>query len=287
MKFSPVANIVNSIINPDITNVLYYKHNSFFDLIIKTLDYNFIENNDFYDLWYNVCLSNDPIYFSQNHANQCNKLHINSLLFFHNKPPAQFKKEDNAILKRHILKSTKILCLPELVSQWLPSDSKWHIVDYGIPYIVPSDSQERETDILFINLNNNPNITAIFDSVKRSITSAQMLTNLPDSISDLYDILYKSKICLDFDNHINSLVAASCGCFCMTTYENNHLFYYQHINNFDLSTFANMVQDIIKNINQDHLLNQQKEIINKFPFDMFSKRISLLMQSITREKVLL
>jgi hypothetical protein len=166
-----VSNIVNGIINSDINNIIYNQHNSIFDLIIKSLDYRFIESpHDNTASWYNLWISNDPIFFSQNYLNQASLMHINNLLFFHNAPPSQFKKEDGLILKRHILNSHKILCSTNLANSWLPSDNKWHTIEYGIPFLPYEQSDKRE-NIVFFNFNNNENITSLYNNIKTKISN--------------------------------------------------------------------------------------------------------------------
>lgn len=287
MSNTKVSNIVNSVINSDTINILYYNHNSIFDLILKSLDYRFIDDiKNSYAPWYNLSISNDPISFSQNHLDQSANMHINNLLFFHNAVPPQFKKEDILILKKHLKNSFKILCSSEFAKSWLPSDPKWVTVEYGIPYI-PNDSENDRDNIVIFNFNNNDNISSIYNGIKSKIDNVSMLINMPKSLDALYNILYKTKITIDFENHINSLCSAMCGCFCVTSYDINELFYFKKI-----SSLNNITNDILSlleknSINNDHIKTQQDELNNKFSFEIFTQRVSSIIHSITKEKYIL
>ncbi len=285
MSTTKVANIVQTKMYPEAINIVYERHNSAFDLILKTLDYRFIENINTNDnSWYNLWMSNDPINFSQNNIEKCSDMHIHNLLFFHNSVPSQFKKEDVLILKKHIVNSYKILLSSDLTKSWLPSDNKWFNIDYGIPFI-PSDTSNRE-NIVILNFNNNDNITAIYNNIKSQLDNVIMLNSLPQNLEKLYETLHSAKICIDFENIVNSLCAAMCGCFCLTTYDNEHLFYYKKIVSLN-NLYSDLVALNSSNINVDHVVDQQNQLAEKFSFDIFTQRISMLIKSVMKDKYIL
>lgn len=285
MSVSATANIVNTIVNNDNINILYCPHNSVFDLILGSLDYNLSDLDNSEYPWINIFASNDPVLFSQKHIKKCNELHVNSILFFHNDPPQQFKKEDIMILKKHIINSHKILCSSDLIRSWLPSDNKWHVIDYGIPNLIADTSLERDTNITFLNFNKNANIQSLFNNVNNQIPNCKIINSLPNSLSDFYDIMQQTKICMDFENTINSLVAATCGAFCVTSYDNSHLFYYKKLLGVD--NISNILTEILAQIDYDKVNIQANDILDKFSFDTFIGRISLITRSIMKEKFIL
>lgn len=286
MSNTKVSNIVNSTLNQDACNIIYNPHNSVFDLIIKSLDYRFVEDKKSnYAPWYNLWMSNDPIFFSQNYLEESSDMHIHSLLLFHNPVPSQFKKEDSLILKKHVKNSYKILCSQSLASSWLPSDNKWITVEYGIPYI-PNDDNENRDKIVIFNFNNNDNITAIYNNIRSKIDNVTMITNMPKSLESLYSILYKTKITIDFENPINSLCSAMCGCFCVSSYDINDLFYYKKLVSLNNIT-DELLQLLNTTIDINHIKTQQDQLNDKFSFDIFAKRITSIISSITKEKYIL
>lgn len=281
------SNIINNILHQSTKNIIYQNHNSFFDLFIKSLDYNFLEpaNINTSGLWFNLFISNEPISFSQKEIILSKNLHINSLLFFHGPPQKNFKKEDCIILKNNILSSYKVLTHSELAGAWLPSDDKWHNVEYGIVDPGPIDAELKNKDIIILNINKNQNITQIYKILSEYTKNIYMLDFMPDSIEALYKIIEEYKICIDFENIINSLVAASLNCYCITSYFCPHLDYYTHIKNIE--DINSCVSSVIDQIDYNKLNLQKEKILNKFSFDNFNKRLALLLYTITKEKFIL
>ena len=285
MTATPVYNIVDSEINTDNYNIVYQNHNSAFDLILKTLDYNFCDTEiSDIGLNTNLWISNDPIDFSQKSIHLSNDAHVNSILFFHSVPPNQFKKEDVLILKQHIQKKYKILCSTNFAPYWLPSDNKWQTIDYGIPNLI-SQTTNKNYNLVILNFNNNNTINSLCSSIQKNIPKTLMLNAMPNSIDELYSVLQDSHICLDFENIINSLVASVCECFIISPYSNPNLKYYAKIDNMD--NLQNIVQSSLNNIDIDKIVEQKEIILDQFPFDIFAQRVSVLFNSIIKEKFIL
>jgi hypothetical protein len=285
MTATPVYNIVNSQLNIDNYNIVYQNHNSSFDLILKTLDYNFCDTEiSNIGLNTNLWISNDPIDFSQKSIHSSNDAHVNSILFFHSVPPNQFKKEDILILKQHIQKKYKVLCSPNLASYWLPSDSKWQTIDYGIPNLI-SQTTNKDYNLVILNFNNNDTINSLCSDIQKNIPKTLMLNSMPNSIDELYSVLQNSHMCLDFENIINSLFASVCECFIISPYSNPHLKYYAKIDHMD--NLQNIIQSSLNNIDTNKILEQKQLILDRFPFDIFAQRVSVLFNSIIKEKFIL
>ena len=280
-------NIVHNTVNNTVQNIIYNKHNSFFDLIINSLEYNFFDfsNKDTTGLNFNLLIGNEPISFSQNDIILAKNLHINSLVFFHNPPQKKFKKEDCIILKNNISSSYKVLTTNELVGAWLPSDNRWSVIDYGIVDPGPIDYQIKNKNILILNINNNPNIDQIFQTLKQYHQDIDILNSMPKNLEDLYSLLENYRICIDFENLINALTASVLQCYCITSYFCPHLSYYTHIKNIE--DINNCISNIENSIDNKKLIDQKDKILEIFSFDNFNKRLSLLMYSITKEKFLL
>lgn len=288
MILSPVNNIVNNTISTlENINIIYQKHNSIFDLLFKSLDYNFIDNKDILGaLWSNTLIANDPISFSQRDLKIIQNLHINGIVFVHNLPPKQFKKEDHIIFKQNVFRQAKVLCSPDLLAHWLPSDNKWFQINYGLPNFENIiDYKDKANDVLILNPSNNPTVISLYSNIKKFHHNTQIINNLPSSISELVDILHNSRICIDFENNINSLFAAVCNCFIITSYDNPYLTYYKKVQNFN--AINNDISDILKNIDLSILAEQKRSLLQQFPFDNFIEKISMLINLNIKEKFIL
>lgn len=286
MRSLPVSNIVNSLIFPQSKNVLYDSHHSVFDLIMKSLEIAIVDINYAHsDMWYNVLVSNNPIEFTTRHINVSKSSHINSVIFFHDTIPKQLKREDILILHQQISNCIKICTDSTLLSSWLPQDDKWKTVNYGIPYIDPI-SKEKTIDFIVLNFNNNQNIINVYDKLKNSVsTNSLILNQLPEDLEQLYDILDKTKVCIDFEKRINSLIAASRGCFNITSYDNNLIEYYETIDN--LSIIDNILTNCLHQIDQNKIQKQIDIIKEKFQFEIFAKNIEDIIISTSQEVFLL
>lgn len=286
MRSLPVSNIVNSLIYPESKNILYDKHNSAFDLIIKSLDIAIVDISHAHsDMWYNVLISNTPIEFTTGNINVARSSHINSILFFHDAIPRQLKREDVLILHQQISNCTKICTDNQLLASWLPQDDKWQTVEYGIPYI-DAVVEEKTIDFVVLNFNNNKNISDVYSKLKTAVSSNSLILNeLPESLEELYDILDKTKICIDFDKRINSLVAASRGCFSIISYENNLIDYYETINH--LSSLDDTLSNCLYQIDENKIQSQINKIKQRFPFETFAKNIEDTIISKSQEVFLL
>jgi hypothetical protein len=286
MTTNTVANIVYSAINKaDCVNVMYQKHNSAFDLILDALNFNLFDNKNIpAGIYPNLYVSNDPINFSQYDIHKSNENHINSIVFFHDGPLPQFKKEDILILKQHIQKKYKILLNSELVKKWLPSDNKWSVIDYGIPDLGSINTQKNNNAVL-LNINNNRMVASVYEAIQKYIPKTLVLNTLPKDIDELYSILQDSIICVDLENNINSLVAAVCECVIIASYDNTNLPYSLKIDRLD--NIHNMIKIILNNIDQKQLQEQKKLVLDSYPFDLFAHRISSLFNSVAKEKFIL
>lgn len=112
-----------------------------------------------------------------------------------------------------------------------------------------------------------------------------MLNYMPKNIEELYSILETYRICIDFENVINSLVAASLNCYCITSYFCPGLDYYTQIKNID--DINNTINLISSKIDYKELNNQKQKILELFSFDNFNRKISNIISLVTKEKFLL
>lgn len=285
MKSLPVANIVNSLIYPNSFNIVYDNHNSLFDLIMRSMDFSIHQVDKAHsDMWYNLFVTNNPIDFTNKYINTAISSHLNTLAIFHNGVPPQLKREDVMILHNQLKNSIKILTDGSLASQWLPSDEKWYTVNYGIPYI-EHDEEDRTIDCILFNFTNNSNITSLFNKIKNAVPNSMIINELPKNLEELYSILDKTKICVDFDNRINSLVAASRGCFNITSYDNILIKYYERISSVE--NIDQLILNCLHQINQEKILEQINFIKQHYSFDIFAENLTKIVSHISKEVFLL
>ena len=285
MRSLPVSNIVNSFLLPESKNILYDHHQSVFDLIIKSIDAPIIDLESAHaDMWYNLLLTNSPIEYSNNNINIAKSSHINSVVFFHDNVPPQIKREDVLILHQQLSNCTKVVTESSLLAQWLPQDENWLTIEYGIPYIEPL-SEDKTIDFVLFNFKNNQNIINVYNQLKSDCPNSMIINELPETIEELYNILDKVKVCIDFDNRINSLVAASRGCFNITSYHNGLIEYYEQIES--ISKLGELLNNCLYQIDNNLISKQTEFIKQRFPFEIFAKNINDTMVSVSKEAFLL
>jgi hypothetical protein len=278
-KTNPIKNLVHGVLNKNIS-ILYLKHNTLFDSIFKDLSYNTFVNGDINNYYYDMIISNNPLSDSNECKRLSNEHHINEVLFFHNAPPENFKKEDIAIFHQNTAISHKIFMSKEIYESWkIKSNTKSTIIDYGIPDI--EYSTHRNKSILILNLENNPQIDMLYNHIQNTIPESNIIKNLPGSVEtkEIIQLLSQYKICIDLSSSINMLLAISCGCQCITPFGLDSDLVYK-IN--DYSNLMNNIQSVYKTeITEDQRRASAKKIKDQFNYDKFE---SLLNDKITQIK---
>lgn len=281
-----ITNVAHSIINHQI-NILYNNTNSLFNYLFKSLDYNIYYYNDIVSsYYYDMMIVNDFLSYHSGGETFSHKYHIKPLLFLHGPPPASFKKEDLALVHQNTKKVHKIIFGQNIADLWrFKSDNKYiTIMDYGLPTV--DKSNNRDKSILILNLDNNSNMNRLQEHIKNHIGYCDILDHLPSywSLNEVCNLLSQYKICIDVSYSINSLIAASCGCQCISPHilPKNKLI--SSINDF--GNIINIIQILLNmNLSEDEREYNKTLLASTFDYNTFVDKLSHKIKSLKEQEL--
>lgn len=279
-----ILNISHGLVNKSI-NVLYHYHKSLFDIIFKTLDINIFNYDGVHSYYYDVFISNNFLHHHNSTGEYSKNYHIKDLLLFHSPPPAAFKKEDIQLAYQNTAHTHTIFFGQYLADSWRRTSLPYtKIIEYGIPDL--STTSERTKNILLFNFDNNPNTSLLHQHINKYLGGCDMLQDIPGNVSiqDIAGLLSQYRVCIDTTSIINSLLAASCGCYCITSLvmDNNPLLI--HITDYNdiISIIKNLLASTISE--QDRQYNA-KQLINKYDYNTFKNEMLNIINHIKYKEI--
>lgn len=284
-----IANIAHSILT-DYTNILYSHHNSLFDCLFKDLKYNIYGYNDqAYAHYYDLCIANNFLNYHNDIGILANQSHIKNCLFFHDRPPETFKKEDIALAQQNINKIHKIVFGTNLADSWKMQPDKYTtIIEYGLPQfdLIP---QNRTKSVIILNLNNNQNISMLYQHIKAHIDDCDMLEAIPQNLTirDIYNILSQYRICIDVSNTINTLVSMCCGCQTITSQSISSLITKNKLISYitDYSNIVSILQVLLNiNLSDDEREHNQRMLTQLYNYDTFLDQLYKKIQYLKKQE---
>lgn len=287
--YSPIINITHSLINEDI-RVLYFKHSSFFDLLINEIDAVFCNYNDVVkEYYYDMSFSNNLLSYENDVRVTSMVGHIKSLVGIHSGPPPKFKKEDLFLVANNTKRINKIFFGEDMVKKWRTNiGDKASIINYGIPEC--SFTEQRDNDILVINLENNPQIDLLYSTISKQFPSANILKNLDSTINIeiLSKYLNSYKICIDPLHKINTLFTAACGCVTLTSTDivsdQNELIV--PIENYGM--INNILEMLLLNsLSEEKRQNSARMLTRSYNYDDFKNNLLQTLNNIKHNEIFL
>jgi hypothetical protein len=237
-----------------------------------------------YSHYYDLYITHNGFDYVQEAQSWCNAMHLTTLVFFHQKPPVKFKKEDGVILKNALDKTNKIFMSQEIGAAW--GASTWnntYIIEYGVP--VPELISERTKSILFINQSNNTQIHNLYSSLVNKFHGADLLQILPLDINIITKTLLDYRVVVDMDNTINSLLASACGCKVITSPMvslNADIKEVYKVMNYDGLT--KMIENImLEPISDRDIKFNQQLINNQYSYNTFSNKVTNILTKAKKE----
>jgi len=277
-------NIINKVLDSNI-NILYEPHNTVFDYIIQSLDYNFLlENNSFFDgMYYDFGWINNWQKHAVQRQSYISKHQIMDLVIFHENCPNQFKKEDKIILSNNLSKTVKIFPTLEIYNSWNLSGNNNLQINYGIPsnhQIIPTNKE-----VITIIKSSNNESQALYQYIKNYYNNTIIINNnIP--YKDLIEIINKSKVVIDTQSAINNLLSISIGTISITNKNID-----KNLKSIIVVNDLRNIPEIIKNISYEKLYNNlilDKNYINiHYNYDNFNKNITSLVKRIKMEPFIL
>lgn len=287
MICNSITNVAHSIVNKNI-NILYSNHNSLFDYLFKTIDYNIYYANDVVSVhYYDTIIINDFLSYHSWGQSFSNQYHIKPSLFLHDAPPSSFKKEDIALVHQNTKRVHRIIFGNHLANMWkLQPDKYVTVMDYGLP--VFNSANKRDKSILIMNLQGNNNSATLHQHIKNHIGDCDILNTLPMSwsLNDICNLLSQYKIFIDLSHTVNSLVAASCGCQCISPHPLPKNKLISSIT--DYSNIISIIQILLgTNLSDDEREYNKNLLTTMFNYETFINLLSDKIKSLKEQELFL
>lgn len=265
--FSKAIDPTNSI------HILSDKSFSLFDYYISNIDDILVfptsTNNHDYSVSYDILLSNNPIPFSSS-IDTLVGLHINSVIYFHNICPNNFKKEDKFLLKNTINQAFKIFPNEYIMNSWSYTikDKDCIVLPYGIKE--PTQQISKTRSVVVLNTNNNPSVNILYNHIRQVFKDASIITDVTDTES--HETIRQSAVCIEAESYYNIVYAIANGCYVLSgiNYLNEDgLFYIDSYNKIIIE-----IHKLLESYNINDANNHQTKILQKYYGSDFERSFS-------------
>lgn len=252
---------------------------SLFDQYISNIDNIFISDinsRNSYLIPQEVALSHNPIEFSSQ-LPTVSELHINNILYFHNKCPNNFKKEDKFLLRKSLKSSYKIFSSQYVMDSWSwNDDNNSHVLQYGLKKY---DDYEKTRSVVVLNISNNASVSMLFEYIKNIFTDAAMIDDIKDE--NAIKTIQESVVCVEPENCYNCLFGLSCGCNVVTTVN-----YMKEDGLYTIDSYNGIIQhmnDLLRSYDPKIAHRQKNTILEKYDHKIFEKSFMNLINKIKQE----
>lgn len=286
MSYNTIYNIAYKNINTNLS-VLYAPTGNTFDLLARSVDANLYSiNNTIQNYYYDLLWSNNFLEHTQKTADLAYQLHLIDILWFHGTPPANFKKEDIALVRNQLQKSIRVFSDAETAQSWGYDSHTSTIIPYGIPVIEDLENIEKTESVLVMNPGGSSDIQNLYNHIKTAIPNTATIDDLQNihSVTDLYSIMSKYKVIIDIYNPLNVLISQYLGCKSVTATNPNtnmkgvtRLFDYGNIT----AVLESLIQDVLS---AEDILSNQRWIKSNHSFEQFNYGTSQLLYRIKHEE---
>ena len=246
-------------------NILYEKHNSFFDRAMDLTHelFNTIDTESTHLI--------DHIPYSAVWINQ----HIQSLITKYNIPGTHrivaIHDSINKLVKKEdidLMRNSLMLFDPIVFDQDPTYNiSHMHRINYGVP--IPTEEHlfpHKDKDIVVINTRRNPMGYSLRVHLKNHYPNIDIIEDISLSIDKLYTILSQYKLCVDLDDYYSLLLAGAVGCHGITAVAS----YDDSIHKVtDLSQLINKIQSLLAVTEQQEAKMISDKILAKYDFNHF------------------
>jgi hypothetical protein len=296
------SSIIHQLLN-DETNIVYYPTLGIFDKILYLTNNNFFIfadglkscadncrclNSEFVDLYdYDICCANSIMSYRKQSSQISDRLNLNPIIFEHNLPDVELKKEDRFILNNDLIRIKKIFFDTTIMESWNFDNSV--LCNYGIPThkFFPVPDAQKTKDILISSG------SVLGDQLKQHFEDKMKLkcdvvNNMAEvSIDNINKVFNAYEIFIDLNNRaIDCLCAASAGTYSIS------LSSLKNIDNVPNISQVNTIDDIVnivplvknKNINIEEI---HKYIDEHFNFNKFESIINSIFKNAKREAKIL
>lgn len=286
-SYNPIYNIAYRQISKSI-NILYVPYSGLFDILVQELDAHLYPKdqglqNYYYDLlWHNNFLEHIQETLEFSVSNQ-----LVDLVWFHDRPPNKFKKEDTALVRNQLSNTIKVFSDIEIIKSWgLKEDEKNIIIPYGVPYRPELVNVKKTESVLVINPRNSADINSVYQHIKTEFPTAGIINNLNDivSVEALYETIGKYQIVVDIYNPLSVLIAQSLGCKSVTS-----VMHSAALSGITILSDYNNINQILKSMVNDTLSDEdiarnQEHIKQNHNFETFINTTQNLLTRIKHQE---
>lgn len=264
-------------------NILYTYTNSLFDKAMAESDrFLYVGDSVFQrqPLSYGLCHINDPLDFAKN-IEKYSRLYSNKIVFYHNNPPKDIKKEDLFLLNS-TLEDFVSFSFSKHSHVW--NNKNIQYIDYGIKTINPP-IEDKPGNILILDGQNNKQAKLLHDNLKQKYTDTNLLKlDTSHTLDEILAEISRYKICIDIDSYYNVLCGVGVGCYGITARPSSDQEFIYTIADYNtmvetidmlLSSYTNKIESMRDYINHNYNYDKFIKKIEEINYNNYDKAVIL------------
>jgi hypothetical protein len=268
-------------------SIFYNGYSPVFDAVLKeskkiNIFYDTISSTDESLFGYDLYWNNNPLVHTER-IDYVKFRHLKDVVFFHEFPDANLKKEDRFLINQALINSIKI-CPDDMIQKAWGLSSSYHI-SYGLPKTTNSVSGKTNSVGIITHHKNDNQVEILNSYLKQSSISSDIVKfDEYASWDEISEKLNPYKICIVLTNHIDILASLSCACKVITpiSLKENYV-----ANITDFSNIIELTKKLLESYDHTDAQNNREKIINKYSFEEFEIKILALLKQIIKEPFLL
>lgn len=291
MRYSTITNniIKDAKVATNLDESLYIQYDAYnpiFDAILaECVGLNLIDkqipDNDKPIFSYNAYWCNHPLdYIDYRQDVKFN--HLKDIVFFHQYPENNIKKEDKFLLQNSLGNSIKICPNDDIQKAWGLNTA--YTLEYGVP-IVETHNADHDKSILLIDHTHSNQIKLLQSYIQKAFSDASVLNIEKDSDwQTISSTIKQYKLCIVFSSYIDILACLSCGCMVISTLPIKED-YVAHVTDF--SNIIDITNHMLDIYNHQKMLLNSDSVITRYNFDKFEYNIVQLLRQISKQPFIL
>jgi hypothetical protein len=218
-------------------------------------------------LSYDIYWNNNPVEYISDIDKYKND-HLSDIVFFHEFPENNLKKEDKFLLQNRLRGSFKIYTNMSFKNSWSINDGRY--IKYCIPDMKTNIESERKS-VVILNMNNDKSGEFLYSHIKQQFSDTTILQDISKmSYNDITNVLQQHNICISFKKSFDSLVALSCGCEVLSSsmIEEEGITHIEDFNNIN-----SMIGSVLKTRNAEIIKKRIDSLIKKYDLEIFQNEL--------------
>lgn len=275
-------NVLNKLISKNI-RCIYEPVNSLLDKLLSLTDIEVYQGSLNTDLSYDSYVTSNYLNHSSNRNNTSINYHLSDVILLNAPIMQNLKKEDKVLLRNNLIDCNKIIFHKSLVDSWSFLETKLYQINYGIPNI-DIDFNQKTKSIVVLNLGNNDSLNQVYGILKQIFPDIEIIKDINNL--DYFTIankLSEYKICINDFSIIDTLVAARCGCFIVSsTYQYDEKII-GTFNANDLNQIIPVMHSVVNNYSNNLFRDQINYIDLQYSWNNFNNNLVSLFKNLKLE----